>query len=280
MTRGLRTGIGSALLLCVLAVLLTVFWRSRQSPSAPQPVLTLLVNGSESVDVAPGTPLVFELTLSGERRGKVVIGSRRRPWYSMMRLRDGDGRPLPWPVVTHREPRAIAVNFDGGLPRISTDVTAVAALDWQRSEYTAWLAVSPDDTQQLSGTTRVYASLEIPWWAWASLRGEVRSPGVAIRAPADAGTRGDLKLQKLRGSAEFFLAHSRFDRAYATSKELAQLEPGSATAHILNGDALAGMNRRTEALDAYRRALTLSRTSYEEPTLLLERIARVLERPR
>lgn len=280
MSRVLRIGIGSALLLCALSVLLTVFWRSRQSASGAQPVLTLLVNGSESVEVAPGTPLIFELTLSGERRGKVAVGSTRRPWYSLMRLRDGEGRALAWPVVSHREPRAISLNFDGGPPRISTTVTAVADLDWQQSEYTAWLAVSPDDAKHLSGTTRVYATLEVPWWAWASSRGEVRSPSVVIRAPADAGTRRDLKLQKLRGSTEFFLAHRRFDRAYAASNELAQLEPGNATAHILNGDALAGMNRRTEALDAYRRALTLSRTSYEEPTVLLERIARVLERPR
>jgi len=264
MTRVVRIGIGAALLVCALVILLTAFWLLRPSPSAATPVLTLLVNGSESIEVAPGTPLVFKLTLSGDRRGKIAVGSTGRPWYSMMRLRNSDGGALPWQVVTHGEPRAMNVTLvSGQLPTISTAVSPVADLDWQRSEHTVWLAASPDDTQQLSGTTRIHAVLD----------SEVRSLDATIRVPADAGTRADLKLQKLRESAEFFLARRAFDRAYVASKEFAQLEPGSATAHVMNGDALAGLKRRAEALVAYRRALTVSKTSYEEPTPLLERIA-------
>ena len=274
MTRVVRIGIGAALLVCALVILLTAFWLLRPSPSAATPVLTLLVNGSESIEVAPGTPLVFKLTLSGDRRGKIAVGSTGRPWYSMMRLRNSDGGALPWQVVTHGEPRAMNVTLvSGQLPTISTAVSPVADLDWQRSEHTVWLAASPDDTQQLSGTTRVHAVLDSPWWAWSGGKEEVSSPDATIRVPADAGTRADLKLQKLRESAEFFLARRAFDRAYVASKEFAQLEPGNATAHVMNGDALAGLKRRAEALVAYRRALTVSKTSYEEPTPLLERIA-------
>ena len=274
MTRGVRIGIGAAFLVCALVMLLTPFSPLRPSSSAATPVLTLLVNGSESIEVAPGTPLVFKLTLSGDRRGKITVGSTWRPWYSMMQLRNSDAGALPWQVVTHGEPRAMNVTLvSGEPPTISTAVSPVADVDWQRSEHTVWLAASPDDTQQLSGTTRIHAVLDAPWWAWSAGKEAVRSLDATIRVPADAGTRADLKRQQLRESTEFFLARREFDRAYAAAKEFAQLEPGSATAHVMNGDALAGLNRRAEALVAYRRALTLSKTSYEEPTALLERIA-------
>lgn len=274
-----RVGLWSGLLLsCAGAAWLAMSWRA--GAPAAEPVLTVSVNGADAVDVTPGTPLIFELTLRGERRGRVSVGSSFRPWHEMMRLEDGDGRPLPWPVSQHGEPKAVAVSIDGGDPRISTVVDAVADLEWQRSTYTVTLAAAPDHTQSLSGTTRVLAVLDAPWWTWSGWSGRVTSRPVAVNVPPDAADRGELRLARLALSAEFFLGRQEFEKARAAGEELTRLIPDRAGAHVLHGDALAGLERRDEALTAYRRALDVGPRSYEEPALLLDRMARVSSRRR
>ena len=268
----------SVLLLCAVAAWMAFAWR----PSGPEgqraaanaaPVLTLVVNGEASVDVLPGTPLVFELTLKGERRGTVAVGNALRPWHNLIRLEDEHGRPLPWPVSAHGEPNGISVDFSGAHPAISTERTAVAHLEWQRSEYTVAFAVDPHQTARLSGTIHVRGVLESPWWHWSSWRGKVTSRGVAINVRSESGG-STLHLQRLLLSAKFFLDRREYDKANAASEELARLAPDRAIAEILRGDALVGLNQPARAMAAYRRALALGGRGYEEPVLLLDRIAR------
>ena len=155
-------------------------------------------------------------------------------------------------------------------------LTDVANLVWQTSEYTVFFAVAPEHTQQLTGTIRIRGILSSPWWMFGRWHGEATSPSVTITVPADAATRRDLNLQRLTASSEYFLARREYERAQASSQQLIALAPDRVVPHMLHGDALAGLDRPDEAPVAYKRALALSKPSYEEPKLLLNRIARVL----
>lgn len=277
MTSAVRMGLWSAIAVATLVIALVAWWPRRAVPGA-SPIVTVLVNGETSIDVAPGTPLIFEVTLRGPRRDRVVVGSSWRPWQTLIRLEDNQGRSLPWRLAAHGQPKAISVSLAGQYPTLSTNVTAVADLQWQSSEYTMSLAVAPDETQQLSGTTGVRALVETPWWTGSSWRGKVTSPSVTVRVPSDAGSRPDLNLARLLGSADYFLLRHEYERAYAASEQLTRSAPDLVIGKIFHGDALAGLQRRDEALAAYRSALALRGVSYEEPTLLLDRIARLSRR--
>jgi cytochrome c-type biogenesis protein CcmH/NrfG len=50
-----------------------------------------------------------------------------------------------------------------------------------------------------------------------------------------------------------------------------------ATTHILLGDVLAGLNRPSEALASYHRAMSLLPRSIETPSLLSRRITSVMD---
>lgn len=279
-TRVAVVAVGLILMLAALAAFLFRFGSGREGNSRALPVLSLQVNGAESVEIAAGTPLIFDLTLRGERHGSVAVGNSWRPWYSLLRLTQEDGRALPWPASGYGEPRVISLNLDGPDPKLSTTPSDVARLVWQTSEHTVSFAVAPEHTQQLRGTTRIRAVLASPWWMPGAWHGRVTSPSVAISVPADAATRRDLNLQRLAASSEYFLARREYELAQGASQQLIALAPDRVVPHMLHGDALAGLGRREEALAAYQRAVALSRPSYEEPTLLLNRIARVLGAPR
>ena len=63
------------------------------------------VNKSSAVDVAKGTPIVFEVFLTATHTGRTfTIGSRLRPWHRLLHLEMADtGRTPPWRAAAYGE---------------------------------------------------------------------------------------------------------------------------------------------------------------------------------
>jgi hypothetical protein len=269
--RHLLVAIGVVVLAAAILAAVAIV-RRQPARNGARPVITLDVNDESALEVAPGTPLVFTVHLSGDRRGAVTVGTRATPWHSSLRLETEDARALPWPVEPHGTPIGTTLNDDARLT--STENSPVARLEWQRTYYKAQLAVSPEHTKNLSGAIRIRAVLDPAGWVFWRWRGRVESRPVTIRVHPEAAARSELQQRRLMHSAAYFLDRHLYEEAHAAANELVRLADG-VDAQILRGDALAGLKRPAEALGAYRRALQLRPRSYEEPALLLERIARV-----
>lgn len=250
---------------------LAMVWR-QPSAGEVRPVIGLDVNGGTSIEAAPGSPFVFTIHLTGERRGPVVVGTRSTPWHTSLRLETMEGRELPWRVEPHGTPSGTTLQDDMRLATVRSP--SVARLVWHGSHYRAQFSVAPEQTTTFSGAVRVRAVLDTPRWVWWRWRGSVQSQSVTIHVSADAAGRADLQRQRLVETAAYFLDRQRHADAYTAANQVAAVADG-VDAQILRGDALAGLNRHAEALAAYRRALRLRPPSYEEPALLLDKIASV-----
>ena len=66
--------------------------------------------------------------------------------------------------------------------------------------------------------------------------------------------------------------HARYADAQRAAEALLRAEPRRVGAHVLRGDALAGLNQKAAALESYRRALKLMPRSRETPDRILQRI--------
>jgi cytochrome c-type biogenesis protein CcmH/NrfG len=121
-----------------------------------------------------------------------------------------------------------------------------------------------------------------PWMLWGWRGRKVSSPvTIVVRDAAKAGDKRDaLEKQRLQRTADFYLGTERFADAEKTARQLVAREPGQSSGYVLLGDSLIGLQRRDEALAAYRRAMLLIPPSYEEPTLLMDRIRLAMESPR
>jgi cytochrome c-type biogenesis protein CcmH/NrfG len=96
--------------------------------------------------------------------------------------------------------------------------------------------------------------------------------------PSQRGEKGQqLEAERLARTADFYMNAARFADAHQAAKPLISLKPQESRSFILLGDALAGLNRGQEALDAFRHSMRLLPPSYEEPTLLTERKRAVVE---
>jgi hypothetical protein len=271
--------------LCITAVVMVI--GSRAGHHA-RPGLTVLVNYRPRVDVVPGTPLVFQLSIgSSASSASLRVGSRLRPWHTLLRLEgiDSRGRTLSWPSARAGSPRSIQViRGPDGKPKFREFDISVARLEAGRHVHTAILAAGPDETAAVApGTYRFRAVIETPpWMLWGWRGRQVSQPvTVVVRDPSEAGSKRDaLEKQRLQRTADFYLGTERFEEAEKAARQLVAREPDQAHAHVLLGDALIALNRRDEALTAYRRAIALIPASYEEPTMLMNRIQLAIESAR
>jgi hypothetical protein len=273
-----------------IALLLSgvVVWLMRRDRSDDAGVgLTLLVNHGTRAEVTPGTPLFFEISLtSGPSSGDVAIGSRWRPWHRLVRL-EASGAGMPWALTMAGTPRSLSVvRTADARPEITiqADSSPVAHLDAGRHVYTLTQVASPEATAAVRpGAYRVRGVLETPpWMLWGWRGRKVSSPvTIVVRDAAKAGDKRDaLEKQRLQRTADFYLGTERFADAENAARQLIAQVPDQANAHVLLGDALIALKRRDEALAAYRRAILLIPPSYEEPTLLMDRIRLAMESPR
>ncbi len=260
----------------------SVLRRPRPTTSA-RPGLTLLINLRPSVEVAPRTPLVFELSLGSSPSSRGFdIGSRWKPWHALVRLEGTGGGAIPWPLARLGAPRSMHVGRDAeGRPAVTVDTSAVARLEAGRHVHTVTFAAGPEETAGIKpGTYRLRGVLETPFWQLWGWRGRAVSAAatVVVLDPAQAGEKGpQLEAERLARAADFYVNAGRFEDAHRAATSLTGLRPKEPRSYMLLGDASAGLDRRQEALDAYRRAMALLPPSYEEPTLLMERIRQVVE---
>lgn len=270
------------------AVLGTVAWLTLRAPAsnpASRPGLTLLVNLRPDVEMTPGTPVMFELSLgSSPSSSSFEIGSRWRSWDALVRLEEaGSGNGPSWPLTRVGASRSVHVVRDpDGRPSVTEDTSAVAHLEAGQHVHTVTFAAGPDETAGIKpGAYQFRAVLETPSWMLWGWRGRAVSGAVTILVldPPRAGEkRQALESQRLARAADFYVNAGRFADAHRLATELTSLMPNDSRSYTLLGDAAAGLDRRQEALDSYRRALALRRPSYEEPTWLYARIERVLGR--
>ena len=241
--------------------------------------LTLLVNQQPHVEMSPGTPLIFELSLGSSSSAPAFdVGSRWRPWYTLARIENVDASVFPSAMTSAGHRSVHFVRQADGRQDVSVDQTAIARLEAGRHVHTLTLAAAPEETSRISpGTYHVRAVLETPFWLRWGWRGRAVSLPVTIVVRAQGpGVASDLEVQRTARTADYYIRFSRFAEAHAAAAELVTLTPRDATAHIILGDALAGLNRRPEALESYQRAIVLLPRSIEEPTLLTRRISSLL----
>jgi hypothetical protein len=274
-----------ALLLAVIVIVGWLAWQNRPAVHPDSLGVTLLVNHHPRVELTPGTPLYFEMSITSHPTSPATsLGSRWRPWHRLVRLEASGRAGMPWAVASAGPPRALTlVRTADGRPEIrtTTEPSAVVHLEQGRQVYTVTEVASPEAMKDIRpGAYRVRAVLETPSWILWGWRGrKVSSPvTIVVRDASKSGEkRAALEKERLARTADFEIAAGRFGEAEQTARQLLAIEPKQAHAHILLGDALVGLKRRDEALAAYRRAMVLLPPSYEEPTLLMDRIQRVVD---
>jgi hypothetical protein len=267
-----------------LAIVASSVLRRSSPPTAGRPGLTLLVNLRPLVAVTPGTPLVFELSLgSSPSSAGFDVGSRWRPWHALVRLEAASGKgAIPWQLAKVGAPRSMHIGRDkDGRPEVTQGTSAVARLEAGRHVHTVTFAAGPEETARIKpGTYRLRGVLETPFWLRWGWRGRIVSAAatVVVLDPSQAGEKGQqLEAERLARSADFYVNVGRFADAHKAATSLTSIRPKEYRSYMLLGDASAGLDRRQEALGAYRRAMALLPPSYEAPTLLMERIGQVVE---
>jgi len=275
MSRSRRVAIGAVIVAAVGATFL-LYSRIPAARAVRSPGLTLLVNHSARVEIVPGTPLSLQASISsGPSDAPQRLGNRWRAWHRLIRIeRVGSSEPLPWEPRPDGAPRSleIATNAEGQRGALSS-TGAVARLDRGRFVHTAMFVVSPEETARLApGEYRVRAVLETPFWDVWGWRGRLASAAATIVIRAGDIATPALEAQRLSTSGAYYLRHERYADAQRAAEELLHAEPRRVSAHVLHGDALAGLNQKVAALDSYRRALTLMPRSRETPDRILQRI--------
>ena len=270
-------------LLIGVAGVLTFAWFVRRSSApveSPRLGLTLLVNRQARVQITPGTPLIFELSLASSSSVPAFdLGSGWRPWYTLGRIESADTRALPGALTRVGQRSVHVVRRTDGRQEVTVDAGVIARLEAGRHVHTVTWAAGPEETSRIPpGTYHVRGVLETPLWMVWGWRGRAVSAPISIvvRAAGDGVSR-ELDAQRLARSADYYLALGRFAEAHAAATELVSVKPREADSHILLGDALSGLNRRPEALAAFQRAMSLLPRSPEEPTLLYRRIDSVMD---
>ena len=251
-------------------------WRAASRVSTSTPDVTLSVNHRTAIEVARGTPLVLEISISSSPSSRAfAIGHRWRPWHSLVRLETVHGEDIA-PLADPGQSRSLHLTRqDDGRLGLTEEVSGVAHLEAGRHVHTVRYVISPEHAASLQTSTyALRAVVETPFWMPTGWRGRAESEPVVIvvRDASLQGKSGDLDHERLARTAEFYLSTSRFDDAFRAAAALVEAKPKEPGSHLLLGDALTGLARRPEARAAYQRALALWSRAYEQPDLILARI--------
>jgi tetratricopeptide (TPR) repeat protein len=168
-------------------------------------------------------------------------------------------------------------------PLVST-ASHIAHLEGGRHLHTVTLVATPAATAQSPpGVYRLRAVVHVPPWHLAGWHGRaVSAPiSVAVRARDDGKEGlGVLEQRRLTYAAKYYLSVGQPAEARRLAEELRALRANDPATLILLGDISAAESKPDRARSEYRRALSLLPHHYEQPALLLERIARASERTR
>ena len=97
----------------------------------------------------------------------------------------------------------------------------------------------------------------------------------------DPATQAVLERRRALGEADFYVRAGRFEEAQRVAAQLVLSDPADAAAHVLLGDAAAGLHQDEQARDAYLAALHLVAGNGEldeAPQALIERLSELEER--
>ncbi len=272
------------------AVLLTAagwlgwrMWHQRQSPS---PELALQLNQARETRLLQGTPLIFTISLTGsKRRPAMRIGSRGDPWYSHVSLQFADRKQaFPWKVVLLSAPQSLSYHRDAAERVQFETIGGDEALVNAEQLYTMDLGIDPQQAAQIQpGQYMVSAVLKPPFWPpWRWTKRVVSKP-VRFTVEKQGETTAavaELERTRLVKSIDFYLQAKQFQEAYNLALQLEKNEPDKVYGYLLEGDALSGLQRYADALEAYNHALHLAalRNDYEPPEYLLIRKHQVEQR--
>jgi len=250
-------------------------------PDFTPPVFTLQVNREDNVDIIQGTPLVFTVFLSGtESASPLRIGKPGNPWHTYVRLELAEGKPLPWKSVLLGTPESFLFQRDAsGQINIEGKEGDEAVINAEHN-YTVEFGIGPEESVKIPpGRYTIQAVLDVPF---ERENKRVASNPVVVNVE-ELGKKpftADEELKRLIESAEFYLQAERFEDAYRLALQVKERQPKKIQSYILLGDALNGLRRDKEALEAYDYALHLSamRKQYEPPTYLILRKYEVEQR--
>lgn len=258
-------------------------WKQRRTPS---PALAVQVNKGPEATLLQGTPLIFTVSLSGsKRRPTMRIGSPGNPWYSHVSLQFADRKQIfPWKVVLLSAPQSISYHRDAA-GRVQFEIkSGDEALVDAEQLYTMDLGIDPQQSAQIPpGHYMVSAVLKTPIWPpWRWTKRVVSKPVRFTVEKQGETTASVAELERVRlvKSIDFYLEAKKFQDAYNLAVQLEQREPDKVYGYLLAGDALSGLQRDAEALEAYNQALHLAalRNDYEPPEYLLIRKHQVEQR--
>jgi hypothetical protein len=277
------------LIVLALAILAMgwIGWRVWIAAHAPPPVLSLDVNRERDVRLLPGIPLVFTVTVSGAPGGPVTrIGGAGDPWWDHVRMvTEGGRRGIPWKPSPLSSPVSIRFGRDAhGHPTVEQGSDEEALLDADHV-HTIDLAVGPEETARVAaGRYTIVASLHQPLWPPWRWRPTVISNAVVVTIRRAAGATipaAELESLRLAELADYYLRAKKYEDARKTALRMLEADPRSADGYMNLGDALGGLGKNADALEAYEDALLVGPPpgpEAEPPSYLIERIGEVADR--
>ena len=239
--------------------------------------VTLRVNSSRHADVLPGTPLILDVVLTTMSGADVAIGEAGRPWSSRVRfVRDGSDPVLPWMPNPLAAPTVLTMSAPAGqdVP-LTLQAGAAVTLHRKQTARATW-AVAPEAVTAVSaGTYQIRTALDLP-----ARGGRIESqPVTVVVLPSDTdNASGERDYARLKLATLFDLAAKRPEDAERAAEALVAGHPRSVDAYLVLGDALAALGRESDAMVAYRRALSLAPPAYEPPAAIYERMAQLSKR--
>ncbi len=275
----------SAIAAAIVALTLTAVFVLRSRPADDErrarPALSLNLKFPLQRAVMPGTPVAFEITLSGLSEGPAFsVGNRWSAWADLINvtLRRG-GAPVAVEVIRTGKPSDFRVARD---PKRASSVEAQgggrATIHGRDYFHVISLAIAPDASARLAtGRYSITAALATPWWQVRGWRGRVEAAAVTL----DVAEQSDALIrQRLSTTASYWLQTGQPASAERAARELVAFVPASSEAHILLGDALMRQGKKMEAWSAFSEALSLveAPSASEPPSRVFERMAALFPR--
>jgi tetratricopeptide (TPR) repeat protein len=154
------------------------------------------------------------------------------------------------------------------------DTSDRARLDKSAKTYSARFALVPDNSAKLApGSYVVRARLGPSYWPPWNFTRSVYSNPIALKVTSVASLSAQQQNDSIARAGQLYLDQSRFQDALRLATQLKDREPQSVRSWTLYGDALNGLRRDEQALDAYNEALVLAAKAHgsEPPHWMMTR---------
>jgi hypothetical protein len=279
----MRTAVVIAFVGLIVGLAWTV-WRIAGLRSKP-PVLQARLEDTQSAAVAAGSPVLVGVYLSGTPEApSLTVGGPSNPWYSQIEIETTLADKLVklgWTLLGQPYALELELNPLRQPAPVSWDSSPGARLNKSAKTYSARFALAPEDSARLTaGRYLVWARLgPILWPPW-NITKTIVSNSIVLTITDSAKLTPQQQNDGIARTAQFYLDAGRFQDAQRLALQLKDREPRSVRSWTLLGDALNGLRRDEQALDAYNEALMLAAKAYgaEPPTYVMMRWHEVMRR--